>query len=376
MLYVSPYDYINRNFGFSDFRANPNFPSDALHRFKKDATTLEEYFYFKTDWDLVPASIHTSPRETNEEVRVTPSGSWADFFVDGIHTMLAKTDIDGFFFDIDNPMLNLDEEKGLAYQTKDGKEEGTAEMFALRDMYKRLYYVFDAARGEKRKPYIIGHGFPAAAPYMSFWDCTVNGEEVKPEKPFDLTRIFLQKRLQGNPVALSGVSDLERSYDAFAFRCIYGAQFGLPNIHLPQYGYKPELNVREHARETLSFTFPHNTLVWAAYLPAEPVYDFWSKVEVPFGLGDTVFYPYWENKIVAEPACIRVSYWKKEVKSDYLLSVSNWSEQEVRAKITLPVSLNAYQWCVDMEKQERISVDKFRQMAIPGHDLRVFRFTD
>jgi hypothetical protein len=249
------------------------------------------------------------------------------------------------------------------------------ELLATRETYKRLYYLFDTLRGPQRKPYLLGHGAPLAFPYMSFWDVCFHGEEVKPQKKFEATRMFLQKRLQGNPCAIVAESEEERSWDAFYYRCASsGIPFGLPIMYLPQYGYIAGLSLTEHAREHLSWTFLHNSILWPAYIPPQPVYDFWSRVEIPFGMGDTVFHPYWDNQVVAEPPWIKVSYWQKEGTEDYLVAVANWSEAEARAQIRLPAPLASCAACLDLEKGERVAVDRAWPVQVPAHDLRVFRF--
>lgn len=373
LLYLSPYEYLRSDFGFTDFSDGTGFPSGVSVKKRADAKRLEEYFYFKADWDLTPPSVSTPTRETRVEVRLTPGSSYADYFAHGIHEMLTRSDVDGYFFDIDNPMLDRNPDKGNVYRTKDGREEGTYEMFAIRDLYKRLYYLFDKHRGPERKPYIIGHGFAMSAPYMSFWDAALNGEEIKPKKKFEFTRTFLQKRLYGNPVGLVDDDESIRSYDAFSYRCAHGAQSGLPAMFLPQYGYVSSLKTNEHAREILSFTFLHNDTLWLAYIPSQPVLEFWRKVEVSFGMGDTDFFPYWENAIKSEPECIRVSYWKKKKAKDWLVAVANWSGRKTEASIQLPPSLSAIATWREMETGRQTPAGRQWKVTIPAHDLRVFR---
>lgn len=376
MLYLSPYDYIKRDFPFTLFEGGQGFPEEVLLRKKDEATKVEDYFYFKEDWTLRPHNSMTPEWETREEVRTTPSGSWADYFVHGIDEMLEKSDVDGFFLDIDNPMMNFDKSKGLAYRTKDGVEEGTTEQFALRDMYKRLYYVFDTRRGPKRKPYMLGHGFAVAAPYMSFWDATVNGEAIKPGEKFETTKLVTQNILIGDPLTKAAPEEDARSYDAFALRAMYGAHSGIPNLFLSQYSYKPEFKINEHSREILSLTFPTDVRLWSAYIPPQPVYDFWSKVEVPFGMGDTTFFPYWTNNVQSSPASARVSYWKKNDAEDYLVAVANWAGAEINARVLLPPHLARLANRLEMESGAKVDAGDSLSATIPAHDLRVFRLKE
>ncbi len=374
-FFISPYDDIKRDTAFDPGQGS--FPEDRLLRKKADATRQEEYFYFAEDWNLTPRNVSEAEWETRQEARMAAGSSWADYFAYGIEEMLKRTDVDGFYCDIANPMYDMNEERGLVSVTKDGKREGSLELFATRDLYKRLYYVFEKQRGASRRPWLLGHGFAVSVPYSPFWDINFNCEEVKPAKPFEFTKMDLQKSLEGTPMAQPVDGEGVRSHDAFAFRAHFGKQFGIPNVVLPQYGYRGDLNTNEHSREMLSWTFLHNNMLWPAYIPRQPVYDFWSKVEVPFGMGDTVFHPYWNNGVSAQPECIKASFWSKPAGNDFILAAANWSGEKVTATISLPDALQSFAQCVDMESGETLSCkNKTLSVPIPPYDLRVFRFQE
>ena len=338
----------------------------------------EEYFYFAEDWDLSPPQYNSdgSGRDTTQMVSCSPSSSWTDYFVGSVHEILSKTDIDGFYFDLASARPNFDESKGYCYTTRDGVQEGTMEYSAARDFYKRLYCVFEELRGPARKPYILGHGHPSHLPLASFWDLNFHGEALKPKKPFEFTQWNLQKRLEGHPIAPTAQPDAARSFDAFAYRSSHGAQFGLPIMVLPQYGYVKELYRKEHSREMLAWTFLHNNLLWPAYVPAGPVYDCWRKVELVFGMGDAEFHPYWDNDVNCKPDALRASYWRKPGKQDYLLAIANWSAEAQRATVDLPSCFHSFRQCFDLESEATIPVQKSIAITIPPHDLRMLRFCD
>jgi len=259
--------------------------------------------------------------------------------------------------------------------TKDGRREGSVELFAARDLYKRLYRVFEQHRGPSRRPWMFGHGFAVSAPYSSFWDVNFNCEEVKPQRPFGFTAMNLQRSLEGTPMARRVDSADARDFDALAWRAHFGQQFGLPNVVLPQYGYSPALNTNEHSREMLAWTFLHNNLLWPAYIQRHVVYKFWSKVEVPFGMGAAEFHPYWRNGVTARPAGVKVSFWSKPGGRDYLLGAVNFSGKAASATVSLPKALEGFGACVDMESDEVLSCAGGALLAtIPPYDLRAFRF--
>jgi len=371
---ISTYDMVKRDLPFMWTR----FPKDALIFKARDAMRTEEYFYFAEDWDLSPPQYNSdgSGRDTTQMVSCSPSSSWTDYFVGSVHEILSRTDIDGFYFDLASPRPNFDASKGYCYTTKDGVQEGTMEYFAARDFYKRLYCVFEELRGPARKPYILGHGSPCHFPLASFWDLNFHGEALKPKKPFEFTQWNLQKRLEGHPITPTAQPDAERSSDAFAYRASQGAQFGLPIMLLPQYGYVRELYRKEHAREMLSWTFLHNNLLWPAYVPAGPVYECWRKVEIPFGMGDAEFHPYWDNDLQCQPNTVRASYWSKPGEQDYLLAVANWSAKVQRATIALPPCFRPFRQCRDLESSVAIPVQKSVEITVPPHDLRMLRFCE
>ena len=367
---VSPYDMLKRETPFIEPPAT--FPVDAWTNRKKDATRTEDYWTFAEDWNLSPS--HASPggkQETSEHVSCSPGSSWTDYFVGSLHEVLSHSDVDGFYFDLASPRMNFNEERGYSYRTLDGRLEGTIEVEMGRLLYKRLYAVFDELRGPERKPYILGHGFPSYTPLGSFWDIPFHGEEIKPKADLDCTRWSLQARLSGNPIPGAPDPEAERLFDALVYRAHCGVQFGMPIMYLPQYGHTRELYKPCNAREMLAWTFPHNNYLWPAYIPHGVVYEFWNKVEVPFGMGNTEFHPYWDNGIRSEPECVRVSYWKRRAADRYLLAVANWSHEPANAVVELPGALKAFRSGADPESGAEAALDGEWRVTVPGCDLRV-----
>lgn len=358
----------------TSFRPVKGIPREAALNEKSESNKIKEYWYFAEDWNTKPASIipaDTNGRMTAEIAKCSLRSSWVDYYTHAIYEVLKNSKVNGFYFDL--PMgLGSTQYDERAYYTKDGKLEGFVDIFACRDLYKRLYFIFDKLRGESEKPYILGHGVPAMLPVCAFWDVAFHGEEVKPRVKFEFTELFLKTNLKGNPIAISDADTRDNSYNAASYRALYGPQFGVPHMLLPQYAYLPEFNIPAHSREILSFTFLHNNLLWPAYIPAGPIYDFWKKVEIPFGMGDTEFFPYWDNNIKTAPECVKLSYWKKKNKDKYLVAVSNWSDKPVEAGIKLPDFLNSLPQVSDMETGKKVNLAKEWTVNIPAHDLRVF----
>lgn len=368
---ISPYYKISDEFGY-DTSGQP-IPEQYYLKKKTPHNRNETYFYYAEDWRLDPPRVNPASPETREEVRTSPSSSWSDYFIGGVYEMLHRTELDGVYMDIHRPSLNYDPAKNLTYVTVDGVHEGSIELFATRDFYKRLYYIFEHARDGDSHPWILGHGFGGSVPYCSFWDINFNGEEIKPSRPFEFTRLNLEKSLVGTPLAQAQEGRDAWSYDAYSYRSVFASQFGSVSMFLPQYAYKPELKTAAHAREVLSFTFLHNNLLWPAYLPSEVVYKFWSDVEIPYDMTDTTFHPYWNNDAPGSPQSVKVSYWSKPEQQDYLVAIANWSDEIVSAQVQLPSALRQVGSAQDMESGDRLDLQETLSVELPPHDLRVFR---
>ncbi len=371
---ISLYDMVHRDLPY--LKPDQPVPPEKLYTQAKGTPKIDDYWYHAEDWNLSPLQFNSdgSGKETTQMACLSPSGTWSDYFAGKVEEILKQSDVDGFYFDLPMPLQNFDASKGLAYTTRDGVQEGTQEHFATRDLYKRLYYLFDQYRGPARKPYILGHGFPSDQPIATFWDVNFHGEALKPFTPFEFTRWNLQEKTSGAPLAKPAVDSDKRSYDGLSYRAAHGPQFNLPIMYLPQYGYRKELYHNTHSRETLSWTFLHNNLLWPAYLPPQPVYRFWEKVEMAYGMGGTEFHPFWNNGISTSPESVRASYWTKaDAGAGVLLAIANWSDQGQEATVTLPEKLASFSSATDLETGEKLSVTQTLKAKIPAHDLRVFR---
>lgn len=376
-FWISPYDYIKRDTPLrlyaSDGTVSP-FRDEDFIQHKKDATLTDEYFYFAEDWNAKPPKVSSEGPETTEHVYCSPSSSWTDYFIGSLYNTLKSSDVDGFYFDLACPGDNLDEARGFRYTTKDGIVEGTEEIFAGRDLYKRLYCLFEDLRGESRKPYILGHGEPVGTPISAFWDVQFHGEGLKPRQKFDCTAWYLGERLIVKDRVTGPATGTERNYNAIVYRVMHPSkQIGIPIMVLPQYAYaKPTRGLPELSREMLSFTFLHNNLLWPGNIVPAPVLKFWQSVEVPFGMEAATFYPYWSNGLATGPDCVKASYWHND--KGYLFAVANWSDKEVNATVNLPKVLSPARQCVDMETGTAVECREKLMVPVKGHDLRVFLF--
>jgi hypothetical protein len=368
---ISPYYKIAKEYGFD--RSFGRIPEKYRLNEKTENNRNETYFYYRNDWHLDPPIVNTTPVPTREEARTSATSSWSDYFLGGVHDMLEKSGMDGVYVDIHKPSTNYDASKGYLHITEDGVREGSAELFATRDFYKRMYYIFGQFRSPDDRPWIMGHGYGILLPYSSFWDINFNGEEIKPKTEYEFTALNMQHIMEGQPLAV--INDGPSDYEAHGYRSVFSIASGSVNMILPQYGYLPELKTRETARETLSLTFMHNDLLWPAYLASGVIYDFWSDVEVPYDMADTTFHPYWDNGTQTSAPHIKASYWTKPGTTDLLLAVANWSASPTTATVKLPDDFAGFAEAELMELDSTAPVNDGQiQLEIPAHDLVILRF--
>ncbi|MCF7847964.1 MAG: DUF6067 family protein [Kiritimatiellales bacterium] len=369
------------------------FGDNIVAKKPENMTKVENAWYYAEDWQIHPQL--SGGVAWNSLYACSTTSSFVDYFIYSLEEMV-RQGLDGVYFDLASAPENFDPEKNMVYETLDGQTEGTLEVFATRDLYKRLYYVFDKHRGEENRPYILGHGYPIGMAFRSFFGVLFHGEGMKPAERFDMTRWYLQTRLKsgtGDGLKKSQASrlfgtdpDAERDYTAVGYRMNYPQrQIGIPMLILPQYGKatrdKETNRARYHdpalAREMLAFVVLHNNIIWPTWINKSTITDYWKDVEIPFDIGNTEFHGYWEEKIKTNANTIKASYWKKNGENDYLVAVANWSNEEKTARIILPAFIVERGPGLDMETKTLVSpVDEqgHIELTVPRNDLRVLRF--
>lgn len=340
---------------------------------------VEEVNYFFKDWSTVPT------RGMGGNYFTSPSSSYTDFFIYWMRKF-ARDGAHGIYMDLNGANENFDERKKLAYKTKDGVLEGTKEFLALRDYYKRVYWVFEQERGADNEPCMLGHACAVAPVYQSLWSLMFGGEGFKPADRYVYSDWYKQTKLHapGERVSLSE-PDAERNYDAIVYRMLYpGRQTGIPQMILPQYSKgmaEPELKKEMGrdpllVRELMAFSFPHNHFIWPAWVHNPTIYDFWKKVEIPYGMGDAEFHSYRENDVKTDADNVKASYWSKKDDDDYLVAVANWAKEDAKARVTLPSAIAKLRAGSDMETGETVELDDdgVLELTIPKLNLKVLRF--
>lgn len=354
----------------------------------------DEYFYkigerpqsvdfldFGDDWSFNPISTYPGDGVRHTEmIACSPASSWSDYAVYMQSKYLRECGFAGFYYDLTTTRENFDPARNYRYTTLDGKEEGTRELYATRNLLKRLYCEFSKIRGENI-PYIFAHGYPILSSASAFWGVAIHGEEFKPRKVCGLSEMLLVDRQSGNPVMNAPPKDAKTDYSGVLWRIQYSPyRWGLPQIHLSQYAFNREWSRDpKTGREMLALCFPNNTLFDPSYAHWPTGDKFHKDVTMPFVMSSARFHGYWENQIKTSAPFIKVSYWeKKDGSRDYLVAVANWSDRDATAVIELPDFLRNAQFVYNMETVNTVGrweeVEKNWSIRIPARDLKVFRF--
>ena len=336
---------------------------------------------FGADWSFQPVSTYPgNGTRHNNMFACSPASSWSDYAVWMMKTYMEDGGFSGYYYDLTTTRENSDKNRGYLYDTLDGKQEGTRELFATRDLFKRLYCAFASVKGEGH-PTIFAHGYPILSGAASFWSIAIHGEEFKPKRFLGLAEMLLSDRQTG-AVMYGPPPGAKRDYSGVLWRISYSPyRWGIPQAHLSQYCFLPNRTPearRRAGRELLALCFVNNTLFDPTFADLRTGEDFHLRVTIPFGLGGTRFHGYWQNDVRSKPDCVKVSYWKKKDSRDWLVAVANWSEKDVTAEILLPPELQDAAYVCNMEttnsRHSWENVGKPWKIRIPALDLKVFRF--
>lgn len=366
---ISTYDIIPRNSPVTKWAE----PLDKFVKWKKkDSQPVKEYFYNAADWNLQPAQLTgdgVAGRETTEMAYLAPDGSWADFFAASIEEMLKKSDVDGFYFDLPLPQKNFDDSKQLSYTTRDGSKEGTVQLLAARNLYKRLYWLFAKYRAG-RHPWLIGHHIRELYPINAFCDLELHGEGLKPKKAFDYTRIWHQPLVKGTPIAQPKTYSSEIA--APGFNTAHAGTHSIPSIVLPQYGYSVELGRDPRlARELLGWTLSKGALLWPVYIHSSTVTGFWQQLEQRWGgFKDTKFSDALQAGIKISPSSLYGGFYSKTSGEEGLLIIFNSQDKSAEATIITP---EAYRNVSDFETGKMLTDGNTIKIKIPPYDFKVLK---
>lgn len=248
--------------------------------------TTPEWAAFKDDWEM-------HPNRTPEDYRrVSPAGGFADFHLSAIKDWIVEAGVNGVYVDEAYPYPNTVEAHGMGYVNSLGVRQPTYHIYAMRDYFKRMAYLFQEYAGGP--PAIIAHASGVLTmPFLSFVDVFVTGEQV----------YYKVRDWSGDgPPSYMEMTPLDQWGAEFS-----GRQFGFVPLFLPE--LRPNLSPKypdantdtKATREMIALALLHDVLVWPLWSDSNE----WTKVVFvrdEFGIGgsDVVFYPFWEEERAAK----------------------------------------------------------------------------
>jgi hypothetical protein len=244
--------------------------------------TAPEWKAFGKEWELNPN------RKPEDFRRMSPATPFADWQLAAIKDWIVNDGVNGIYVDESYPYPDTVASHGMGFVNSKGERVPTYQIYAMRDYFKRMAYLFQ--KFGDGPPAIIAHASGVLAmPHLSFADIFLDGEQV-------YHRI---RDWDGDgPPSYLEMTPLDQWGAEFS-----GRQFGFVPLFLPAMrpnlakGY-PDLNKQiAPTREMLALAQLHDVLVWPLWSNA----DEWKKVvavreEFQIGGADVQFHPFWELK--------------------------------------------------------------------------------
>ena len=272
-----------------------------------------EYVAFGRDWEIDP------PREPGSLARVTTASGWADFALAQVKSWILEAGANGIYLDEASPRADMSAEHGMGYLDHTGKRQPTFALYATRDFYKRLAYLFQE----------YGDGIPALFhhgsvdyPYIGFADIILTGESMEGA---------INDWPGPDPPSYIELVPPERWQTQYI-----GKQLGLVQVMLPQFKsgamqrFPGILQQSGPTRDMLAMVLLHDIHVWPIWSNARVVVDAY-RVLAHFNTGtsDVVFRPYWETAAQewVSPDGVLVSYYERP--REIMAIVTNTTKQSL-----------------------------------------------
>lgn len=270
-----------------------------------DAST--EFPEFNKECRINDEHAYSCPGYIGDTVyAVCQNSIWADYLVDGIADSINKYDLDGLYADsitCIGPCTN--QMHGCGYIGEDGQVHPTIEIFATRNVVKRIYRVLEEREQKTgKKMMFIGHtSANIMLPALGFCSAYLDAEHLTPlPRPMRIPLDVFRAEFMGH-------------------------NFGIPAMDL-SYGW---LGTGTTADEMIAISLLHDAEVPWNYDFMAPIWKAWDK----FGMTNTQFLPYWKDWGWKAPDGVKVSAYSKPDGKKMLIVAANLSELAVEGSISL-----------------------------------------
>lgn len=321
-----------------------------------------EYTAFGTQWEVKP------PSSSTRLARVTPASEWADFVLASVKSWIVDGGASGIYLDESFPYADTDPAHGMGYTDHTGTRQPTYALYATRNFYKRLAYLFQTyADGP---PALLVHtSSTIAVPYLSFADVMLDGEqhEFRMNDWSDPTR---------DPSYMELVPLEEWQAE------LMGKQYGLVPVLLPQFkeeitGRYPGLRSRRPpTREMVALALLHDMHIWPIWShPATIVLAYTHLSQFNTGAPDVTFHPYWENQASGwvKTDGILVSYYERP--TELLAIVVNTTSEVQHVELDWSqIGQEVASTARDSESRQQIEIINGKMsLTVQARDFRLIR---
>jgi hypothetical protein len=263
--------------------------------FSYAGTQIPFFKAFEAEWRNHPGEVWNTPR--GPALFCNPKSSFKDYTIWAAAMVHDKLGYDGVYLDVSRPYGSTSPFQNAGY-VKDGKRIPTANIFAMREVFKRVYTHYHTG-GRNGVLFLHGLNYPGTD---SFTDVNTEGESWYAEQARGYSRI---------------TPEFFRARDM-------KIQFGNPFVFFASYYYdwkSARIGYVSPLREVLAITLPHQVL---PAIGREEIWPFWDYIDQWWT--DSDFLPYWDNDgaIICNDKKILVSAYIKHDKKKAILTPANW----------------------------------------------------
>jgi hypothetical protein len=235
------------------------------------------------------------------------SSNWPDYYVYKLKEMrdtygMRSVYLDTCIREVNNPMT------GMRWTDREGKERGKIDIFAFREMMRRIYnFIHEDPEGVV----MVHQSNQVAIPIMSFADMHMNGEHFNT-----------------GPHQIGGRNYSDVMPVGTMRSCYTLKQWGVIPTFLPEHPAS--------TRDMLGFFWAHDTGLYQAWCD-HAMYQKAVATKQSFGMADVEFLPYWRENAPAapQPDGIYVSAYRKNDHSAAMLIVANMQKNDQEITVTL-----------------------------------------
>ena len=275
--------------------------------------TTPEWKAFGPHWQLNPnVEPITARRMAATPNSIKPlSGSFANFHLSVMNNWIQQDGVNGVYIDEAYPYPGNREEQGMGFTDSQGIRQPTYQIYAMRDYYKRLTYLFQQ-RGIIRPSIMVHASGVLTMPYLSFADMFIDGEQMyyplqrwlnDGNQPSYIDSMNYEAGLQVPEMSNNTTTLLDWWAAEFT-----GRQFGFVPVFLPEFrdNITPaHPNLRElvaPTRDLLAVALLHDVLIWPLWCKTDEIDGTTpgalgvNTVRHEFEIGDSnvLFHPFWE----------------------------------------------------------------------------------